>query len=200
MTRSGEEQTGWRPDPFGRHEWRWFDQVWTDRVMTYGIEVVDPLAAHPEASSSVFSSPASAPIAADPARTVPVPARPDHSDTISLPRAAASSAGSWLIEMLVWLVPVVVLGGVGLMLVPATSDSGTVDPADESRMWTAMIFLSLATACFFGRGTLKALGRTFSGRGGIGDALFAHTHIMSLLITLAAIGVAVLSAVMAVSG
>jgi uncharacterized protein YxjI len=34
---------GWYPDPFGRHEHRWFDGVqWTDQVSSHGKQSVDP--------------------------------------------------------------------------------------------------------------------------------------------------------------
>jgi uncharacterized protein YxjI len=39
----GQHAPGWYPDPFGRHENRWFDgQQWTEHVASHGRQEVDP--------------------------------------------------------------------------------------------------------------------------------------------------------------
>ena len=43
MTQSGTTAPGWYPDPYGRHELRWYDGgQWTDAVASHGRQASDP--------------------------------------------------------------------------------------------------------------------------------------------------------------
>ncbi len=43
MTESGTTAPGWYPDPYGRHEFRWYDGAqWTDAVTSHGRQAIDP--------------------------------------------------------------------------------------------------------------------------------------------------------------
>lgn len=67
------QDPGWNHDPYGRYQQRYWDgQHWTDRVMTGGAELIDPLG-----SSTVvpFAIPATATAAAA-AATAGIVARP----------------------------------------------------------------------------------------------------------------------------
>ncbi len=44
----GAAPSGWHPDPFGRHEYRWWDGTrWTEQVASHGRQGVDPAVAGP---------------------------------------------------------------------------------------------------------------------------------------------------------
>jgi len=44
----GAAPSGWHPDPFGRHEYRWWDGTrWTEQVASHGQQGVDPAVAGP---------------------------------------------------------------------------------------------------------------------------------------------------------
>jgi hypothetical protein len=43
MSDAGSATPAWYPDPYGRHEYRWFDgRTWTEQVSDHGRQGVDP--------------------------------------------------------------------------------------------------------------------------------------------------------------
>src|SRR5918997_301045 len=51
---TGQHAPGWYPDPFGRHETRWWDgQRWTEHAASHGRQVVDA----PAGGGSIFTEP-----------------------------------------------------------------------------------------------------------------------------------------------
>lgn len=68
---------GWHPDPFGRHQFRWFDgSAWSDQVSNWGSVTTDPLGVAPGAPQAPAAPVASAaPGAATAPSALPPPFR-----------------------------------------------------------------------------------------------------------------------------
>lgn len=176
---------GWFPDPYGRHEWRWFDGGWTDRVNSFGSDAIDTPGASGRPSQGAVED-------------------PGGDDEESLLRAGGVLLGYGLLSLLSWLAPVIVLGGVGLVLVSlGTSESTdafgrTVTNFNDRTMWLAFVFFALAAAVFFGRGSLRSLSAAL--RGQVGDVVVVGGTLLNLLLALGAIAVAAFAAFMAAFG
>lgn len=69
---------GWHPDPFGRHQFRWFDgSAWSDQVSNWGSVTTDPLGVAPgapQAPAAPVASAAPGAGSAPPALPPPFPA------------------------------------------------------------------------------------------------------------------------------
>jgi hypothetical protein len=90
-------QAGWRPDPSGRFEWRYWDGGWTNRVANTTTSGAAP--ADPSTAPSPSSAPSSAAPAAEPGDvhysavvTDPAPVPSPHSDTLPAPNVAVPDA------------------------------------------------------------------------------------------------------------
>lgn len=183
----------WMHDPFGRNQYRWFDGGWTEHVSNGGITGVDPPVAAPASAEhrpNVGHS--SLPAARNRSALI------EQTPATRSPSGLASMAAAGLAGLFAWLAPVVVLGGIGLLIAAsATTESetylGTTTSYDDRKMLFAMVFLALAAACFFGRGTFRSLGRVMKGQGNLVDVLFVGSNLKFGLITLAAVGAAVVA-------
>jgi hypothetical protein len=71
-------EAGWRPDPSGRYEWRYWDGGWTNRVANTA-----PTNAAPTADSAPPPGPAPAPTAAPEPAVAPVAASQPSRDTVA---------------------------------------------------------------------------------------------------------------------
>jgi hypothetical protein len=88
--------------------------------------------------------------------------RQKSTDRSSVAKAGAVAAGGCAVEMLVWLLPVLVLGGTGLVLLKLGSKEavdafGRTNTEITSTGWVGAAFLCFAVAVFFGRGAIGSL-------------------------------------------
>jgi hypothetical protein len=122
-----------------------------------------------------------------------------------LVKLLASYVGWWLADLIVWLAPVVALGGLGALLI-ASGTERQQSPYGESHMtaihstgWLGGALVCVAVAMFFGRGTVQSLVRVVTGKGGFRDVLFFGASIRWLLISAAAIAGAAICIVLAIT-
>jgi hypothetical protein len=81
---------GWRPDPSGRYEWRYWDGGWTNRVANSATPVKPPTTpGAPRAPQPRAALPAPAPAPIGPARATPTPG-PSESASFTSPPPSAS--------------------------------------------------------------------------------------------------------------
>jgi len=123
-----------------------------------------------------------------------------HHET-SLGEDAAALAGAVVIDLVMWLVPVGVLGAIGAALISigeeeVATDSGPFASTTthvNSVGWVGFAFVCLAVAVFFGRGTIGRLYDVVKGRGSLGDIFLMRSRLASLGIAVLAIAVGLLS-------
>lgn len=117
--------------------------------------------------------------------------RPD-SKPDSLGRSAATAAAGMGINLVVWLAPVVILGGLGVLLLNAgthesTNAFGMTQTEYSGTAGVGFGFIAFAVAAFFGRGSLQGIAKVVRGEGSLTDVLFLRTNLVNTLIALAAI-------------
>ena len=117
----------------------------------------------------------------------------------ALVAGAAVEAGA---SVLRWLAPLVLLGGIGILMFNAGSSETTgaygLTETELNGVGVAGLgFIALAVAVFFGRGSLAHLGRVIRGESSFIDVFFVRQSVIASLI---AIGAAVLGVILIVTG
>ncbi len=123
-------------------------------------------------------------------------------DSESIGRLLAEGAAEIGVKAIVWVAPLVILGGLGILLVNA----GTHETVNSVGMSTTEIsqqavfgfaFISFAAAVFFGRGSISAIVRVIRGEGEPGDILFMQGNVIGSLIAIGAVVIGVVLMIVA---
>ena len=171
-------------------------------------------ASHPRVvqETTAPSAPATRPPGAAPSRLFTPPARSDVPASPSAPaeeesllRLGAMVIGQGVIDLALWLAPVVIVGGLGLVLFSAGSTETTTTWGQTSTEvgrvgWLGIALVCVAVVLFAGRGTFLSLARVIRGNGGFADVVFIPSSLRAALFALAGTAGAVLSLLMAITG
>jgi hypothetical protein len=109
-----------------------------------------------------------------------------------LAKDAALLAGGIFVDLLIWLAPVVVLGGIGLALLASgteeqTGPLGTTTTSISSIGWLGAAFVCAAVATFFGRGTIRGLYMVARGTNSVGAIASVRDNLVGLAIAALAV-------------
>lgn len=127
-------------------------------------------------------------------------------EEMGLLKLGALAIGEGVLGLLSWFAPVIIFGGIGLAVF-ATSSTETTDAFGVSTteiadrpMWISVLFVALAAASFFGRGTLQSIAKVAQGKGRFVDIIFLGHNIRALFLAAGSLAVAAVSLYMVVMG
>jgi uncharacterized Tic20 family protein len=107
----------WQPDPYRRHELRYFDGVvWTEHVSDAGRTSVDPVAPVPDAVATPLyppSQPTRGPVYSPPPGYVPAPDERSAAMWCHLGPLLVSFLSCGVLAIVAWIVPLLILNGRG---------------------------------------------------------------------------------------